>query len=113
VVTLTGNLDLLGARFLAGLAAVFLARWHHAAAWHVRTLVLHTCLCRCRTHSVLLQRSKTVDCLSLLIRRKFGIRDAREVPFGEKQRLLVRSVEVRTVNGTAEIRYEHTPTVQI
>ena len=30
-----------------------------------------------------------------------------------EQRLLVRSIEVRAVNGTAEIGYEHTPTFQV
>ena len=34
-------------------------------------------------------------------RRKFGVRDAGEVPFGEEQSLLVGAVEICTVNRTA------------
>jgi hypothetical protein len=40
---LARNLDVLGSRFLAGLAAVFVASLHQAPAWQVRTLILLIC----------------------------------------------------------------------
>jgi hypothetical protein len=39
MVALTRNLNFLGSRFPTGLAAVFVARLRHAAAWQVGTLV--------------------------------------------------------------------------
>jgi hypothetical protein len=40
VITLAGNLDFAGPRFLTGLTAVFLARLRYALAWKVCTLSL-------------------------------------------------------------------------
>src|ERR1700693_3760909 len=46
-------------------------------------------------------------------RRQFRVCDARQVSLSNEQRVFVRSIEVRAVNGTAEIGYEHTPTFQV
>src|SRR5271170_2882857 len=44
---------------------------------------------------------------------KLRIRDAGEVSFARKQRLLVRSIEARAVNGAGKIGYEHTAALDI
>jgi hypothetical protein len=44
VVTLARNLHFLGSRFLTGLTAVFVARFHQAPAW--KMAALHPLICR-------------------------------------------------------------------
>src|ERR1700722_2035474 len=51
--------------------------------------------------------------ISLIFWLQLGVRDAGQVSLGHQQRLLVRSVEIRAIKGTREIRYEHPSTFQV
>src|ERR1700761_2730772 len=53
------------------------------------------------------------DWLSLEVWRKFRIGNSGKVSLGEEKRLLIRSIEIRAVNGPCEIRHKHPPAFQV